>query len=114
VLKQFVSLVQHVARRDDRLYRMGGEEFALYLPHTGDVGLLAFLDRLQTHLRSRLAGPGGPVTVSIGAAVVQQGDSDWPDWLARADQAMYRAKKIASPACPHADSRSRAKRRSAN
>jgi diguanylate cyclase len=93
VLQQFAGLAQQVFRADDRLYRMGGEEFVLFLPRTGHVGLVAFLDRLQAHLRPRLAGPGGPVTVSIGAAVIQEGDADWAAWLARADQAMYRAKK---------------------
>lgn len=92
VLKQFVALAQEVARADDRLYRMGGEEFVMFLPHTGHVGLLAFLDRLQAHLRPSLTGPGGPVTVSIGAAVMQDSDPDWMAWLARADRAMYRAK----------------------
>ena len=93
VLKQFVTLIHEVMRGDDRLYRMGGEEFVIFLPHTGHAGLAAFLDRLQDYLRSRLAGPGGPVTVSMGAAVVEFGDDCWSDWLARADEALYRAKE---------------------
>ena len=93
VLKQFVTLTQQVIRADDRLYRMGGEEFVLFLPHTELVDLVAFLDRLQGHLRSRLAGPSGPVTVSIGAAMIHDGDHAWNDWLARADEALFRAKR---------------------
>lgn len=93
VLKQLVGLIHEVMRGDDRLYRMGGEEFVIFLPHTGHAGLAAFLDRLQDYLRPRLSGPGGPVTVSIGAAVADYGDEAWSDWLARADQAMYQAKQ---------------------
>jgi diguanylate cyclase len=93
VLKQFVTLAQEVVRADDRIYRMGGEEFVLFLPRTGHVGLVAFLDRLQANLGPRLAGPGGPVTVSIGAAVMHESDADWNAWLARADEALFRAKK---------------------
>lgn len=93
VLKQFVALIHEVMRGDDRLYRMGGEEFVIFLPHTGHAGLAAFLDRLQDYLRPRLTGPGGPVTVSMGAAVVEFGDDSWSDWLARADESLYRAKE---------------------
>jgi diguanylate cyclase len=93
ILRQFVGLTREVMRSDDALYRMGGEEFVLFLPHTGQVSLLAFLDRLQAHLHDRLVGPGGPVTVSMGAAVIRPEDDGWTAWLARADGAMYRAKR---------------------
>lgn len=91
VLKELVNLVQEAMRGEDRLYRMGGEEFVLLMPRTGHASLAALLERLQAYLRPRLSGPGGPVTVSIGAACMQE-DSSCTAWLQRADQALYRAK----------------------
>jgi PleD family two-component response regulator len=49
------------------------------------------LERLQEALRAELRSPGGPVTVSIGAAALHA-DERWNEWLARADAALYRAK----------------------
>lgn len=93
VLKALVEYVNQALRSKDRLYRMGGEEFVLLLPETDEAGLELALDRLQQHLRPRLRSPGGPVTVSMGGALLQSDDEGWSQWLARADQALYAAKE---------------------
>lgn len=93
VLRSLARIVQNSLRNEDRLYRMGGEEFVLLLPDTSPAGLARTLGRLQDALRSRLAGPGGPVTVSIGACTTLEQDTDWKSWLARADTALYAAKE---------------------
>lgn len=92
VLKRLVQLVQRTLRRQDRLYRIGGEEFVLLFPHAGRAGLEAALDRLQAYLGPRLSSPGGPVTASIGGALLEDGDEHWSTWLARADAALYESK----------------------
>ena len=43
-------------------------------------------------MRARLASPGGPVTVSIGAALRRPGELA-SQWLARADAALYAVKR---------------------
>lgn len=92
VLKSLVGLCRQALRNDDQIYRMGGEEFVLLVPGMDEPALMQALERLQAHLRPRLESPAGPVTVSIGAAMLEQDDADWSDWLARADQALYKAK----------------------
>lgn len=92
VLIRLVQLVQRTLRRQDRLYRLGGEEFVLLFPHAGRAGLEAALERLQAYLGPRLKSPGGPVTASIGGAVLEERDNHWSDWLARADAALYESK----------------------
>lgn len=92
VLKALVEHANQALRSKDRLYRMGGEEFVLLLPETDEAGLELALDRLQEHLRPRLKSPGGPVTVSMGGALLQADDEGWSQWLARADHALYAAK----------------------
>ena len=92
VLRRLARLTLEALRSKDRLYRMGGEEFVVLLPETDKAGLAQALERLQAHLRPRLDSPAGPVTLSMGGAVLQAGDSGWAEWLDRADQALYAAK----------------------
>lgn len=91
VLVGLVELLGQRLRRVDGVYRIGGEEFVLLLPATPPAALPIVLERLQDSLRSHLRSPGGPVTVSIGAAALHA-DEAWNEWLARADAALYRAK----------------------
>ena len=92
VLQAFTQLVEHCIRKRDRLFRFGGEEFVLVFPATDRDGARAALEKVQRELRENLVGPDGPVTVSIGAALLEPGE-DWPTWLSRADQALYLAKR---------------------
>ncbi|MDZ4048504.1 MAG: GGDEF domain-containing protein, partial [Pseudoxanthomonas sp.] len=92
VLQSFAQLVEHCIRKRDRLFRFGGEEFVLLLPATDRDGARAALDKVQRELRSHLMGPDGTVSASIGVAMLAPAD-DWPAWLARADQALFLAKR---------------------
>ena len=92
VLVDFSRIVQGCIRLRDRLYRMGGEEFVLVLPQTDATGVQAALAKIQAELRQRLRSPGGAVGTSIGAALLRP-DEDWRQWLARADAALYCAKR---------------------
>lgn len=91
VIIDFAAVVRASVRRGDRLYRLGGEEFVLLLTDVDGEGVRIALAKVQSQVRARLRSPDGPVTVSIGAAVLAQGES-WQEWLARADQALYAAK----------------------
>ncbi len=98
-LKAFVGLIKDVLRDQDRLGRMGGEEFAIVLPETAlDAAIL-----VAGRLRSRLAvldipvGGGDPLrlTTSIGVAECKIRDGEGLEaCLSRADVALYRAKAL--------------------
>ena len=92
VLQSFAQLVEHCIRKRDRLFRFGGEEFVLLLPATDREGARTALEKVQRELRAHLIGPDGTVTASIGVAMLAPSD-DWPAWLARADQALFLAKR---------------------
>jgi len=93
VLVSFVNLVQGCLRKRDRVFRTGGEEFVVLLPATDAPGMAQALGKVLAAVRQGLRVPGGGgVTVSIGATLVQPGD-DWTRWLARADAALYFAKR---------------------
>ncbi|TVS11423.1 MAG: GGDEF domain-containing protein, partial [Wenzhouxiangella sp.] len=100
-----VSLSQRVMqfiRRGDRFYRLGGEEFVVLLSHTDREGAEVALDKIRVELREALEMEDGPVTVSIGVAVGQPGET-WSQWLSRADLAMYEAKRLGKDRVVFAD-----------
>ncbi|MFJ5370566.1 GGDEF domain-containing protein, partial [Bosea sp. CER48] len=75
--------------------RLGGEEFAVYLPGMtiSEAGPVA-MRLLEVVRRLRIEAPGGGVvglTVSIGAAA-QTGDATLDELIAEADEQLYRAK----------------------
>jgi diguanylate cyclase (GGDEF)-like protein len=92
VLRGLVVLVKERSRQIDLMFRMGGEEFVLLLPATGE----AEAARLAEELRASIAGApllaGRPVTVSIGVAELRP-DDDRESWIKRADGALYAAKE---------------------
>jgi diguanylate cyclase (GGDEF)-like protein len=91
VLVDFAKLLALHTRKADRCYRYGGEEFVLLMP-IPDAHALADIDpSLRLRVERELRAGNDAVTVSIGAAALRAGE-DWPDWLARADAALYRAK----------------------
>ena len=91
VLVAFVELIKRCSRKEDRLFRFGGEEFLLLLPNTDQTGLQAAAQNLLSWVAQELKSPGGAVTVSIGGAILHSGEH-WEGWLQRADECLYRAK----------------------
>lgn len=84
------------ALRDvDMFARLGGEEFVAVLPETGPDEAAAAAERLRAAMSQAsldAAAPGRRLTVSVGVACLRAGES-FDFLLARADEAMYRAKK---------------------
>ena len=92
VLVQVADVVRAHTRTDDRFFRTGGEEFSVLLPGAGVEALREVAGKLRQAVEREVACRGRPVTISIGAAPLLPGESP-ADWLARADGAMYEAKR---------------------
>jgi diguanylate cyclase (GGDEF)-like protein len=95
VLGRIAETMRFTLRREDAVYRFGGEEFTVLLHGRtlDDAG--AAMRRVRVAIEAlRIGGaappgsPGDVVTVSIGVA------ARGPDWLRRADEALYRAKAL--------------------
>jgi len=92
----FVDICRNNLRDFDFFGRLGGEEFAVLLPHTDlDEG-----KRLAERLCSVIAQSDIEaedkilrITVSIGVSQLLPGDDRIDDVLKRADDAMYEAKR---------------------
>lgn len=88
------ALQSEVQRGRAKLYRYGGEEFAVLVSGCDP----AQLERLAGALRGAIAGGGdglapGEVTISVGAAAWWQGSEAPESALQRADEALYEAKR---------------------
>ncbi len=80
-------LAANVRDHGDAVARYGGEEFLVVVRHAREHEALETAERLLAAWRA--ADP--PVTFSVGIAVNEANQSPW-DTLARADNALYRAK----------------------
>ncbi|POA57365.1 MULTISPECIES: GGDEF domain-containing protein [unclassified Pseudomonas] len=88
VLKRVAADIQSVMVDFDYA-RLGGEEFAVYLPGVRREAVELLAARLCQQVREQSAGP--PVTISIGLARVEDDDS-LNQVLVKADQALYQSK----------------------
>jgi diguanylate cyclase (GGDEF)-like protein len=98
-LAHIAAVLRRVARASDSPARVGGEEFALLLPSTGQAGALRAAERLLAAVREApLAYEGAPValTVSIGVSIVEASHGRAAEELSalwkRVDAALYAAK----------------------
>jgi len=94
VLVAFTRLVRDCVRRGDLVVRYGGEEFCVLLPATTLAAAAALAERIRAACAAQpLTGRAFKVTVSIGLAAYAGGRAaNLNDLLARADEALYRAK----------------------
>ncbi|MCU7919264.1 MAG: diguanylate cyclase [Candidatus Thiodiazotropha sp. (ex Epidulcina cf. delphinae)] len=96
VLKYFAKICNTVSRKIDVTARMGGEEFAMLLPHTDEKQALFIAERLrqriaEAEIRTGSSGNRLRVTASIGLAVTTIAISA-DELISRADKALYLAK----------------------
>jgi diguanylate cyclase (GGDEF)-like protein len=94
VLVSFTRLIRDCIRRGDLVVRYGGEEFCVLLPSTTLAAATALAERIRTTCAAEpLTERAFKVTVSIGlTARPSTGVTRLNDLLARADEALYRAK----------------------
>jgi diguanylate cyclase len=88
-------------RKQDFVARYGGEEFATVLLDTTSEQAQRLADRLMDGVRALVVQHGGrelQVTLSLGLAALHPGDTA-SSWLARADAALYRAKREGRNCC---------------
>ena len=96
VLGAVGNAMKEALRGSDLRCRYGGEEFVVLLPDTPLDGAKRVAESLRRHLaRKAIKRPEGSifVTASIGVSAALSGELDAKALLARADAAMYRAKR---------------------
>ncbi len=93
VLKEFADLLQNKSRQEDLPARIGGEEFAVLLVHTGADRALTHAERLRSKLESmEVSNHNIKITACFGVANLKDGE-EIAEVMKRADKALYAAKE---------------------
>ncbi|KFN48079.1 hypothetical protein N787_06475 [Arenimonas metalli CF5-1] len=95
-LRQVAEACQAACPPDGRVGRLGGEEFALLVVNqdlASVVGLARECRKRIASIDARGAGHAFALTASFGVAGSRSGGHDFDGLLARADDALYRAKR---------------------
>lgn len=95
VLAAAAAAIRESLRVSDRIARIGGEEFAILLPHTGLAQALEVADKLREKIAATSVDIGAVrigITASFGVAELDSATGDIDTLLAHADTALYEAK----------------------
>lgn len=94
ILRAAAAELGRATRLTDAVFRFGGEEFAVILPHADLAAGHHVAERIRDFIAKLTVNCGNDnvkTTVSVGVAMRRKGET--PDqWVARADEALYRAK----------------------
>jgi len=93
VLLDFVDIVNNHIRRDDTLFRVGGEEFIILLPETDIDAAKIVIENIRKNIEKELISKNNEiVTVSSGLTEVLESDTE-DSIFTRADLLLYKSKK---------------------
>jgi diguanylate cyclase len=98
VIRFVAQVMQKNTKGQDTAARYGGEEFTLLLPGTPSAGAKSVAETIRAAVskaqlvRADNKKPLGQITISAGVATFRKGE-DIMEFINRADQALYRAKK---------------------
>ena len=92
ILRSVTDIVNLRIRVTDSLYRIGGEEFVIVIDGQDIDGASHLAEQLRTIVEANELVPDQSVTISLGVAQLREGESA-NDWLHRADEALYQAKR---------------------
>jgi diguanylate cyclase (GGDEF)-like protein len=102
-LRSVAGVVNQCARDTDRAGRYGGDELAVLLPETDHVGACVLAERIRAKVAASGVEPPPdalvrtgpiPLTLSIGVAALPGSTPATPsEFIARADAALYQAKR---------------------
>lgn len=96
VLQNIANILRSVSASGDLACRLGGDEFCLLVEADSREDVMRFADFIVASTRNLLAMQQVRPTicpVSVGACLIDP-NRDWNEWYARADAALYEAKRL--------------------
>lgn len=110
LLKGVASALRDAVRADERVYRYGGDEFALILPDTSIDDAVRVSERLRRAVAALSASDPTPVTITVGVAGLPDDAPDRGGLSAAADAALYYGKRSGVDCVVRADALPRRRR----
>lgn len=92
VLVELTRCCKGRLREEDKLYRIGGEEFVVLVKNTALLGAVPLAEDLRQLIQQASLLADKTITVSIGVAQYREGEMS-KMLLARVDKALYQAKQ---------------------
>ena len=92
ILQQTAAFLTGAVRDIDRVYRYGGEEFAVIAPDTHEQGAHQLTERLRAGIEESLHPSGNALTASFGVALIPGSAQTAETVISAADRALYEAK----------------------
>jgi diguanylate cyclase (GGDEF)-like protein len=102
LLHAIATAIYGAARSEDRVYRYGGDEFALILPGVVGGDAAAVAERIRAAVARLTARERMPVTISVGVATYPGDAADKNGLIAAADTALYYGKQSGGDAVARA------------
>lgn len=91
-LVRLVTLIQTQLHSDEKIYRIGGEEYVIAPLNLDLSNTFDFADRLRKIIQHSNVNEKLGLTVSLGVSSLKENEPS-REWLRRADQALYDAKR---------------------
>lgn len=91
VLVAVAVSIRRVVRRNEQLFRVGGDEFAILIAEANELALQELAQRVVTEVGG-IKVAGASISASVGYACYPEDASSVDALVAAADSAMYRAK----------------------
>lgn len=92
VLVRLAALMRQHTRSTDRIFRYGGEEFAIIASGAGLGAAASLAESLRKAVAEATLLEQHPITISIGVSAMDKAHAP-ADWLAQADKLLYAAKQ---------------------
>lgn len=101
VLRYITGVLQNHLRESDFVARYGGEEFIMVLPGADSNAALTVADAIRSAIEfGNFNVDGKPVPITLSAGIAEFATGDEPDDVfARADNALYEAKRLGRNRC---------------
>lgn len=92
LLKEFAALLHSQLSLEDKLFRLGGEEFLVLLRDQDRTQAIQTAEKLLEQIRNQAFSNDLKITSSLGLAQADQRYPAWSLWLQQADTCLYQAK----------------------
>ncbi len=93
LLHRIATTIYGAARSEDRVFRYGGDEFALILPGAGVAESARMADRVRRAVARLTTSDPTPVTITIGVAGLPDDATDRAGLISAADTALFFGKR---------------------